>query len=111
METVRLTGPNQRAHALSVVAAAPDGWIVIVKEEKRRDAQNRLFWEIMGDLAKAEPEGRRWTKETWRDALLLRSIPPSGEIGKAPVGTAGAVASGTTIGTNTRASAAERTSA
>jgi hypothetical protein len=70
METVRLTGPHQRATALAAVANAPDGYVVTVKEERRRDAQNRLFWEVMGDLSKAQPEGRRWTPETWRDAIL-----------------------------------------
>lgn len=69
-DTIRLVGPAQRAFAKQTIDAAPDGWIVTVKEEKRRDAQNRLFWEVMGDLAKAEPEGRCWTKETWRDAIL-----------------------------------------
>lgn len=62
--------PKTRDLAASVVLGAPDGWVVTVKEEKRRDAQSRLFWEVMGDLAKAEPNGRRWTKETWRDAIL-----------------------------------------
>jgi hypothetical protein len=67
---IRLVGAVQRAFAKSAIDAAPDGWIVIVKEENRRDAQNRLFWEVMGDLAKCEPDGRRWTKETWRDAIM-----------------------------------------
>lgn len=67
---VRLTGPAQRDLARRLVGLAPEGWIVSIREEKRRDRQNRLFWEVMGDLAKAEPEGRRWTKETWRDAIL-----------------------------------------
>lgn len=70
METVRLTGERQRAHAKSLIDATPDGWTVTIREEKRRDAQNRLFWEVMGDLSKAKPEGRCWTRETWRDAIL-----------------------------------------
>lgn len=69
-EIVRLTGPVQRATAKATIDAAPDGWVVRIGEEKRRDAQNRFFWEVMGDLAKAEPEGRQWTKETWRDAIM-----------------------------------------
>lgn len=68
--TVYTLTPKNRDFVASVVLGAPDGWIVTVKEEKRRDAQNNLFWEVMTDLAKAEPDGRRWTKETWRDAIL-----------------------------------------
>lgn len=69
-ETIRLTGPEQRAYAMSRVLDAPANWIATFREETRRDAQNRLFWEVMGDLARAEPEGRKWTKETWRDAIM-----------------------------------------
>jgi hypothetical protein len=53
-----------------MIDRAPDGWVVTVREEKRRDEQNRLFWEVMGDLSKAQPEGRKWVKETWRDAIM-----------------------------------------
>lgn len=67
---VRLLGPVQREFAKTLIDGAPDGWVMTLKEETRRDRQNRLFWEVMGDLAKAEPDGRRWTKETWRDAIL-----------------------------------------
>lgn len=67
---VRLVGPKQREYAKTLIDGAPDGWEVIIKEETRRDRQNRLFWEVMGDLAKAKPEGRRWTKETWCAAIL-----------------------------------------
>lgn len=67
---IRLIGPKQRAYAHQLIDAVPDGWVVTIKEEKRRDKQNSLFWEVMGDLAKGQPEGRRWTKETWRDAIL-----------------------------------------
>lgn len=68
--TIRLVGATQREHAKREIDRAPDGWVVTIREETRRDRQNSLFWEIMGDLAKAAPEGRRWTKETWRDAIL-----------------------------------------
>lgn len=69
-ETIILRSPIQRAQAKALIDIAPDGYVVTVREEKRRDAQNNLFWEIMGDLSRAEPEGRKWTKETWRDAIL-----------------------------------------
>jgi hypothetical protein len=69
-ETIRLQSRAHRLYAIDKIAEAPVGWIVTIKEETRRDAQNRLFWEIMGDLAKAEPDGRKWTKETWRDAIM-----------------------------------------
>lgn len=69
-EVIILRGPHQRALAKALIDTVPDGWVVKLGAEKRRDTQNRLFWEIMGDLSRAEPEGRRWTKETWRDAIL-----------------------------------------
>jgi hypothetical protein len=67
---IRLVGPAQRDHAKREIDRAPDGWVVTIREETRRDRQNRLFWEVMTDLSKAQPEGRCWTPETWRDAIL-----------------------------------------
>lgn len=70
LPAIKLVDQKRRDLAKAQIDAAPEGWLATVREEKRRDRQNRPFWEIMGDLAKAEPEGRRWTKETWRDALM-----------------------------------------
>lgn len=69
-QRVRLIGPDQRAYAVRKVFLAPYGWVCTVRPPKRTNDQNDLFWEVMTDLSRAEPEGRRWTKETWRDAIL-----------------------------------------
>jgi hypothetical protein len=70
MKAIRITDQFQRAFARDMVDTTPFGWVVTFKEEKRRDAQNRLFWEVMDDLVRAQPEGIVWPKETWAAGIL-----------------------------------------
>lgn len=49
-QTIRLTGPVQRAFAKQQIDAAPDGYVVKVAAETRRDAQNRKLWPMLADL-------------------------------------------------------------
>lgn len=70
MSTFRLINPTVRANALEAVRTAPDDWLVEIKEPKRTNEQSSKMWAMIGDVAKAKPEGRQWTKETWRDAFL-----------------------------------------
>jgi hypothetical protein len=51
MRTIRLTGQRQRAYACEQVAAAPDGWIVTIREATRTGEQNALLWPLLNDLA------------------------------------------------------------
>jgi hypothetical protein len=68
--TVRLTGPTQRAYAARLIAAAPDYAVVTVKAGDRTLDQNAKMWAMLTDIARAKPEGRQWTPETWKCAFL-----------------------------------------
>ena len=63
---VRLVGPTQRAYAKSMIDAAADGWIVTIKEPTRSLDQNARLWAMLGDIAKAEPMGRKHTPDEWK---------------------------------------------
>lgn len=63
---VRLVGPTQRAYAKSLIDQAGDGWIVTIKEPTRNLDQNARLWAMLGDIAKAEPMGRKHTPEEWK---------------------------------------------
>jgi hypothetical protein len=62
-ETIRLTGPTQRATAHRAIDAAPDGYVVKIGEETRRDAQNRLLHAVLGDIRKQIPDMQQYTIE------------------------------------------------
>lgn len=68
--TVRLIGPPQRALARSLIEQAPDGYVVQITPPKRTLDQNARMWAMLSDVARAAPEGRRWTPETWKAAFM-----------------------------------------
>lgn len=55
-ETIRLAGPAQRAHAKRKIDEAPEGYVVRIAAETRRDAQNRKLWPMLQDLRDQVPE-------------------------------------------------------
>lgn len=54
-QTIRLVGPVQRSFAKQQVDAAPDGYVVKIAAETRRDAQNRKLWPMLTDLRNQVP--------------------------------------------------------
>jgi hypothetical protein len=66
MRSIRLTGQRQRAYACEQVAAAPDGWVVLIKEPNRSLDQNAKMHAMLADVARAEPMGRKHTPEEWK---------------------------------------------
>ena len=56
MKTVRLLGLSQRAHAHRLIDEAPDGYVVKIAAETRRDAQNRLLHAMLGDIRQQVPD-------------------------------------------------------
>jgi hypothetical protein len=65
-----LINEQVRQNALAAVAAAPDNWVVSVSEKKRSEIANSKMWAMLHDVAKASPEGRQWTPETWKTAFM-----------------------------------------
>lgn len=66
----RLINPRVRANALKAVTEAPDGYVVTIAEQKRSTDQNAKLWACIADVARAKPEGRQWTPETWKAAFM-----------------------------------------
>ena len=62
--------PHTRALAASLMANAPDGHVVTIKEPKRTDDQNAKLWAMLSDVSRAAPEGRRWDTNTWKAAFM-----------------------------------------
>lgn len=47
---VRLIGPLQKAHAISLIEQAPDDYVMKLGKETRRDTQNRKLWPMLRDI-------------------------------------------------------------
>lgn len=54
--TVRLVGDTQRAYAKRLIDEAPQGHVMKIAAETRRDAQNRKLWPMLADLQRQVPE-------------------------------------------------------
>lgn len=51
-QTIRLASPAQRDLAKRHIDQAPDGYVVKIAAETRRDAQNRALWPKLADIQK-----------------------------------------------------------
>lgn len=69
-DTIRLRGPAQRELACKMIAQAPDGAVVNIREATRNAAQNARMWAMLSDVSRAKPEGRMWPSETWKAAFM-----------------------------------------
>lgn len=69
-QTVILRGDSQRHLAKRLIDAAPSDAVVNVREASRNSDQNARMWAMLSDVARAKPEGRHWTPETWKSAFM-----------------------------------------
>lgn len=69
-QTFILASSRVRNNAIAAVNEAPPGWRVKVEPPLRSDSQNDKMWSMLGDVARAKPEGRNWTPETWKAAFM-----------------------------------------
>lgn len=69
-QTVILRGDPQRRFAKGLIDAAPTDAVVTVREATRNNDQNAKMWAMLSDVARAKPEGRHWTTDTWKAAFL-----------------------------------------
>lgn len=68
MSSFTLISERVRGNAIEAVKGAPDGWIVTIKEPKRSDAQNRLLWQALTDVAEqVEWYGQYLPNTDWKD--------------------------------------------
>lgn len=70
MTTYYLTSPLIRSNAIRAIEGAEDGMIVTVKKPTRSQVSSDKMWAMLGDIAKAKPEGRNWTAEVWKCAFM-----------------------------------------
>ncbi len=63
---LKLVSGRVRERAKVIIDAAPDGWIVSVREPTRSLDQNARLWAMLTDISKAMPHGRRHTPEDWK---------------------------------------------
>lgn len=52
---VRIAGDRQRDYAKRLIDAAPEGWVMKLGAETRRDAQNRKLWPMLADIQRQVP--------------------------------------------------------
>lgn len=87
-----LYGPQIVANAIEAIRSAGRGVKVAISLPKRSDEQNDKMWAMLTDVARAKPEGRNWTPETWKCAFMhflghqVRFAEGLGGTGPFPVG-------------------------
>lgn len=69
-QTIIIRGDRQRDLAKALIERAPADAVVTIKEATRNLDQNALMWCLLSDIARAKPEGRHWTAETWKCAFM-----------------------------------------
>lgn len=68
MSTFILRSPLIRSNAIAAVQTAPDNWLVTIKEPTRSQAQNRLLWQALSDVAEqVEWYGQYLPNSDWKD--------------------------------------------
>lgn len=70
MPRIYLVGPSQREYAARALREAPHKAVVSITLPKRSIPQNDKMWAMLEDVMRAEPEGRKWVKETWKAAFM-----------------------------------------
>lgn len=69
-QRIILHGSSQRRYALSQIEAAPQGAICNIKPPTRTISQNDKMWAMLTDVARACPEDRMWSPDTWKAAFM-----------------------------------------
>ena len=69
-QTFILISDKVRENAAKAVRDALPGWRIKVEPPLRSDPQNDKMWAMLSDVARAKPEGRNWTKDTWKAAFM-----------------------------------------
>jgi len=69
---VFIKSDSDRQRAIRLIGKSPIGHVVEVRPHTRSDAQNRMLWQILTDVAKARPGGRAATPDVWK-ALFMQA--------------------------------------
>lgn len=91
-QSVRLVGDTQRAFAKRLIDDAPQGWVVKIGAETRRDAQNRKLWPMLQDIQRQVPGFEAFSLDDIKNRFLnalgteMRFLPELEGQGMFPVG-------------------------
>lgn len=62
-----------RTKAFAWIRKAPLGWMLMLREDTRTEAQNRLMWPLLTDISRqATHAGMKFTPEDWKDLLMAQ---------------------------------------
>lgn len=61
--TYKLVSQTVRQRAIQAVLDAPEGFTVVVGPETRSQAQNRLFWPLIADIQRQNPDMAKFTPD------------------------------------------------
>ncbi len=65
-QTLILSGQHQRDLAKRLIDVAPPHAVMNVREATRTLAQNDMMWSVLGELARAKPDGRNLPTHKWK---------------------------------------------
>lgn len=71
-QTLILANPDVRRRAHQLIEIAPAGAVLNIKEAARTSDQNAKMWAMLSDIARAKPQGRVLSTETWK-ALFMNA--------------------------------------
>ena len=88
MERIKYTLTSEtRSRVYEMLALAPDGYIVEIRQPSRTLEQNALYWSTVQEVAKyVAINGRKFTPQVWHIYFKQRFLPgriielPNGEI-------------------------------
>jgi hypothetical protein len=69
-QVVILTNDYRKAQAKRLIDFAPPNAVMEIREAKRTLDQNALLWSLIGEIARAKPQGRVLSPDAWK-ALFM----------------------------------------
>lgn len=69
-QTVIIDSRYRRDQAHRLVDAAPVGAVLTISPPKRTVDQNSMLWQLLSDISRAKPMGRRHTPEMWKCLMM-----------------------------------------
>lgn len=68
--TFTLAHPEVRRRAIAAVHAAPDGWVVMVKEATRNLDQNAKLWALLSEVSEqVDWYGKKLSPDDWKNVF------------------------------------------
>jgi hypothetical protein len=66
----KLSHATARKRAAQAVLDAPEGFVVEIREPTRNLSQNALLWQLLGDISRQQPGGRKLTPDDWKILMM-----------------------------------------